>query len=372
MKAKTITLLALGFMALSSMAAKLPGTLSEDGKTLWIDGSHLPLEGRGFPDAELPYQRIPDRIKAHTNVNIGVWIQGKCSAGLLFRFNIRKSSQLKARWSVHYDKLAGGNMNPIVKSGLDVYVWDPSAKRWSFANSGKPTKKEGSEQTFWVPSSGDVMIYLPCYNATTKFELGVSPGAEIGPVKHRSLYGIEKPMVFYGTSITQGGCVSRSGMVYPAFVSRHFDAPHVNLGFSGNGRMEMEMADMLLEIDASAYVIDCLWNMNYKQVEERFEPFLRKLNAAKPDVPILTLEMCVVGNKPNKASLFARGVVEKLKKEDPAKWANLRHIQTERLYLDDEGTVDRCHPNDWGMMKMSQEMIKELSAFFKAGDIVRP
>ena len=68
----------------------------------------------------------------------------------------------------------------------------------------------------------------------------------------------------------------------------------------------------------------------------------------------------------------ARDVVQKLKKEDPAKWANLRHIQTERLYLDDEGTVDRCHPNDWGMMKMSQEMIKELSAFFKAGDIVRP
>jgi hypothetical protein len=139
MKVKAITLLALGLTALSSIAANLPGTLSDDGKTLWIDGKHLPLEGRAFPDAELPYQRIPDRLKAQTNVNIGVWIQGQCSAGLLFRFNIKKSSQLKARWSVKHEKLAGANMNPIVKSGLDVYVWDSSAKRWSFANSGRPS-----------------------------------------------------------------------------------------------------------------------------------------------------------------------------------------------------------------------------------------
>jgi hypothetical protein len=150
-------------------------------------------------------------------------------------------------------------------------------------------------------------------------------------------------------------------MAYPAVVSRRFDAPHVNLGFSGNGRMEMEMADMLLEIDASCYVLDCLWNMKYDQVVERFEPFLRKLKAAKPDVPILTVEMCVADNKANRQSLFIRGVVEKLKKEDPKRWSNLRHITAERLYFDDgEGTIDRCHPNDWGMMKISGEMIAEV------------
>jgi hypothetical protein len=96
-------------------------------------------------------------------------------------------------------------------------------------------------------------------------------------------------------------------------------------------------------------------------VVERFEPFLRKLKAAKPDVPILTVEMCVVDNRPNTKSLFIRGVVEKLKKEDPKRWSNLRHITAERLYFDDgEGTIDRCHPNDWGMMKISGEMIAEV------------
>lgn len=352
-------------------AANLPGTLSEDGKTLWIDGRHLPMEGRPYADAEKPYQRIPDRVKAVTNINRGVWIQGQCSAGMLFRFNIRKSNRLKVRWSVQYEKLAGSNMGSIVKSGADVYGWDSGRRVWSFMNSAIPKQKEGNERELWVPASGDVMIYLPCYNVTTKFEIGVSPQAEITPVGRRA-HGIEKPIVFYGTSITQGGCVSRPGLAYPAVVSRRFDAPHVNLGFSGNGRMEMEMADMLLEIDASAYVLDCIWNMNWKQVEERFEPFLRKLKAARPEVPILTLEMCVVENKPNRISLYVRNVVEKLKKEDPVKWANLRHIRAERLFFDDgEGTVDRCHPNDWGMMKMSLEMIKEFEAFVEDGAFKR-
>ena len=111
---------AAAFAFLSAAAANLPGKLSEDGRTFWIDGGDLPLEGRGFADAEKLYQRIPDRLKAVTNVNRGVWIQGQCSAGMLFRFDVRKSNLLKVRWSVHYEKLAGGNMGPIVKSGADA------------------------------------------------------------------------------------------------------------------------------------------------------------------------------------------------------------------------------------------------------------
>lgn len=353
-----------GLIAIMAGAANLPGTLSEDGKTFWIDGKDLPLEGRPFADAERLYQRIPDRVKAVTNINYGVWVQGQCSAGMVFRFNMKNSNQLKVRWSVTQKSLAGSNMGPIVKSGVDFYGWDAKRGEWRFMNSAKPQTPENSEQTLWVPGSGDIMLYLPCYNGTKKFEIGVSPRAVITPVKHRKS-GISRPIVFYGTSITQGGCVSRPGMAYPAVVSRRLDAPHVNLGFSGNGRMEPEMADMLLEIDASMYVLDCLWNMKYEQVVARFEPFLEKLKAAKPDVPILTMEMCVVENRPNKASGFIRSVVERLKKENPRKWSNLRHLPAERLYFDDgEGTVDRCHPNDWGMMKMADEITVEAKKLF--------
>ena len=97
------------------------GTLSEDGKVMWIDAAGLSVEGRGFADASPLYQRMPDRLKAVTNVNRGVWIQGRCSAGMLVRFQVEKSSHLWVRWSLLYETLHGGNLSSIAKSGIDFY-----------------------------------------------------------------------------------------------------------------------------------------------------------------------------------------------------------------------------------------------------------
>ena len=71
----------------------------------------------------------------------------------------------------------------------------------------------------------------------------------------------EKPIVFYGTSITHGACASRPGMVHTAILGRWLDMPVVNLGFSGNGRMDQAVGEFLVQVDATAYVIDCLPNM---------------------------------------------------------------------------------------------------------------
>src|SRR5688500_16759762 len=83
--------------------------------------------------------------------------------------------------------------------------------------------------------------------------------------------------VFYGTSILQGGCASRPGMAYPSIVSRALEWPTVNLGFSGNGKTEPEMAQLLTELDAAAFVLDSLPNLDLAQVKERVEPFVQTL-----------------------------------------------------------------------------------------------
>src|SRR5439155_14165975 len=87
----------------------------------------------------------------------------------------------------------------------------------------------------------------------------------------------KKPIVFYGTSITQGGCASRTGMVHTAILGRRLGYPIVNLGFSGNGRMEPEVVKLIAEIDASCYVIDCLPNMTAKEVSANTEPLVQLL-----------------------------------------------------------------------------------------------
>src|SRR5205823_11246646 len=92
-----------------------------------------------------------------------------------------------------------------------------------------------------------------------------------------------KPVVFYGTSITQGGCASRPGMVHTAILGRRLDRPVINLGFSGNGKMEPELAALLAELDPAVYVLDCLPNLNAQEIRERVGPFVRTLRQARPE-----------------------------------------------------------------------------------------
>ena len=118
-----------------------------------------------------------------------------------------------------------------------------------------------------------------------------------------------KPVVIYGSSITQGGCASRPGMCYTVIAGRLADVPIVNMGFSGNGKMELEMSGILAGIDASAYVLDCLWNMEPDLLRERFEPFVRALHARCPAAPILLAEDGnVLGLAPTEKAEIIRSV----------------------------------------------------------------
>ena len=142
-------------------------------------------------------------------------------------------------------------------------------------------------------------------------------------------------------------------MAFTAVAGRLVDAPVVNLGFSGSGKMEPALCDLVAEIDASVYVLDCLWNMNDALVSERTEPFIRTLRDKRPDTPILLAEDCnVYGRAPTSKSKILRTIFDKLKAEDSAKWSRLHYLEAkEMLGHDGEGTVDGCHPNDLGMMR---------------------
>ena len=207
---------------------------------------------------------------------------------------------------------------------------------------------------------GRVLPLSPLYNGIREFSLGIDPGAEIAPPGPRKS-GIDKPVVFYGTSITHGGCASRPGMAFVNIVGRDLDVPVVNLGFSGSGVMEYEMSEHLARIDASCYVLDCLWNMGSTagcpkkgcNVEDNYEPFIRNLRRLRPGVPIVMAEMCDVWNGgPNARDVFTRKLYKKLVAEG---WDNLVYLPKKGMYPDDcEGAVDGCHPNDWGMMHLAR------------------
>ncbi|MBR1920553.1 MAG: SGNH/GDSL hydrolase family protein [Kiritimatiellae bacterium] len=330
----------------------------------WIDGRALPIEGRAFDDVDHWYDRLPAGVT--TNVNGGVRAMKHHTAGMQFRF-LTDSRRIVFRWVPYSADLAMDHMPSTGVSGIDVYRFDARANRWVYVKTGRIGGADGARiELDWTPGT-PCLVNLPLYNGVKSFALGVEPDAAVSPLGPRAS-GVDKPVVFYGTSITHGGCASRPGMAFVNIVGRALDVPVVNLGFSGSGVMEREMAEHLARIDASCYVLDCLWNMRMKaeggvgrNVDENYEPFIRRLRAARPGVPIVMAEQCDVrGEGPNEKDRYVKGLYDRLVAEG---WKNLVYLPKDGMYPPDgEGTVDGVHPSDLGMASLAEAFGRAVKA----------
>ena len=180
-------------------------------------------------------------------------------------------------------------------------------------------------------------------------------------------YKYEKPIVFYGSSITQGGCASRPGTVYSAILSRKYDFDYINLGFSGCARGEKEMAEYIAGLDMSVFVYDYDHNApSAEYLKQTHEPFFKIIREKHPDIPIICMTM------PNPNPIWEP---EKRKEVIKATVDNARARGDKNVYYIDmsgylekhdvlnESIVDAAHPNDLGFYFMSlavEEVLKNL------------
>ncbi len=324
----------------------------------WIDGKCLPIEGRAFDDVDHWYDRLPSNVT--TNVNGGVRNMKHHTSGMLYRFTT-DSRRLEFMWTPYSANLSMDHMPATGVSGIDVYRWDAAKSRWMYVKTGRinNAKKGGSLSIAWKPGT-PCLVNLPLYNGVKTFSLGIETNATVKALPPRAS-GINKPVVFYGTSITHGGCCSRPGLAFVNRVGRDLDVPVVGLGFSGSGFMELEMSEHLARIDASCYVLDCLWNMAMSRagvecgrcVDVNYEPFIRNLRAKRPGVPIVMAEQCdVFCAGPNSKDSCIKALYDKLVSEG---WKDLVYLPKDGMYSGDlEGTVDGVHPNDLGMESMAK------------------
>ena len=320
----------------------------------WSDVNKLTVEGRGFDDVENFYDRLPAR--AQGNVPDPVWNLSRDSAGICARFN-SDATALHARWTLRKKRLAMEHMPATGVSGLDLYVRLENAWRWLAV--GQPTGQTNSVQLCanLPPGVREYLLYLPLYNGVQELAVGVPEGALVAPASTSP----HRPIVFYGTSITQGGCSSRTGTCHTAFLGRWLDWPVVNLGFSGNGHMDRSVVELMAEINAAVYVIDCLPNMKGDLVAERAPEVVHLLRAARPDTPIVLVEDRTYAdaflhvdraesNRANRAAL--RQVYASLQDEGID---NLHYLHGDRLLgADGEDTVDGSHPTDLGFMRQAE------------------
>jgi lysophospholipase L1-like esterase len=363
----TLVLLALTTALFAAGPVIDPATAKVDPKTEihWYDIRALRLEGQGWADVKAPFDRLP--AKAEKTARPPVWGLSRHSTGLCVRF-VTDATTIHARWTVTSKGLAMPHMPATGVSGLDLYVKTAEGK-WHWLANGRPTETTNTAQLASGLAAGEkeYLLYLPLYNGVSEVEIGLPKGSALKKADARAA-GKDKPMVFYGTSITQGGCASRPGMVHTAILGRKLDRPVINLGFSGNGTLDADIADLLGELDASVFVLDCLPNLNATQVAERTEPFVKALRKAKPDTPILLVEDRTYAYAPVLAGAAKRNADNRaaLKKAFTALVEagdkNLFYLAGDKLIGDDgEGTVDGSHPTDLGFMRQADAFAEALT-----------
>lgn len=348
-----------GLIAASSLFAQAPAAapaVPPEPELTWHQVAQWGVEGRAWP--EMDRLRFFDRfpVVAQGRVTDAVWNLSRDSAGMVVRFRT-DATTIWANYTLRNERLAGPNMTAIGASGIDLYARDPAGK-WRWAAVTRPAGKVVRQFIIndLTPGVREYAAYLPLYNGVDELSIGVPPGAQFERLAPRT----EKPIVFYGTSITHGASASRPGMVHTAILGRRFDRPVVNLGFSGNGRMDAAVGELLVKIDAAVYVIDCLPNMNAAMVREKCIPLVKQLRAARPDTPIVLVEDRRFTNEwvrakqiqfhtDNHAAL--REGFETLQKEGVK---GLYYIGGDALLGDDtEGATDGSHPNDLGFMRQA-------------------
>ncbi len=325
----------------------------------WYDVEHWGVEGRGWDQTLRYYDRLP--AQARQRVRPAVWNLSRHSAGMCVHF-ATDATAIYARYRLLSPRVAMYHMPATGVSGLDLYVHLPG-RGWHWLGISRPQGQQvqgalasGLDP---APEPRHYAVYLPLYNGVEKLEIGVPQEATFRPIPPRR----KGLLVYYGTSITHGACASRPGMAFPAILGRRLGCPVVNLGFSGNGRLELELADLLGQLDAAVYGIDCLPNLRPEEVEKRTVPFVLRLRKHRPHTPIVLVEdrfyadgvLVTARRKRNQGNhRVFRQKYEELKKMGVK---GLHYVRAERLLgSDGEATTDGSHPNDLGMMRMADAL----------------
>ncbi|MBT6147728.1 MAG: hypothetical protein HOH74_19980 [Gemmatimonadetes bacterium] len=333
-----------------------------EGDLRWFEPGAAPLELSGFAWFSsdgvyrrlpvTPPEKLPDSVESLANCTAGGTIRLRTdSQTVVLRVELRGPAQM-----VH--------MAPTGEAGFDLYVGAPGEERFAGV-----TKFDRHQDTYEVPVfSGsrkwrDLTINFPLYKGVHRVTLGLARDAEVSAPTSRVA---EPPLLFYGSSITQGGCAARPGMAYPAILSRRLQRECLNLGFSGSGKGEPEVARALATIDACRlFVLDYDANCpSADHLRQTLPVFVDILRAQHPKTPILVVSRVPTAGEYDSPGGDA-GRLERLRAQQEAVEAMQAAGVSDIQFLagsdllgeeHDECTVDGSHPTDLGFLRMADGM----------------
>lgn len=311
----------------------------------YTDVSKLTLSGKAKLTPNL-YHRVDTAEYREMPLMVKKLYANSAGLAILFKTN---SNRISAKWST-VNPLTSANLTSITHKGLDLYIKRDG--QWVFAGVGTP--RGNSTETTIVQDMDDsekeCILYLPLYDEVRSLEIGVNEDSFISSIDNP----FRGKVVLYGSSILQGSSASRPGMAYPSRMARKYGINFINLGVSGNAKMEIAVANMLASLECDMFILDCVPNPSPEQIEERTSYLVNTIRKQNPKTPIIMIQGPVreSGNFDLKARKYVYNQnkafkleFEKLRKSNVS---DLYFIEGDFLGTDHEGTIDGVHPNDLG------------------------
>ena len=328
-----------------------------DEKDFVLDGLYWYTPGKAF-------RRLPEDVHISEGVDYLAWH----TAGVMLRFcsdaqEIRIDAKIKSSGDVC------DHITRDCVAGFDTYVGSHTAKFYAKNTRFDPFLDEYTVPIFKVEEKKmrEFTIHFPLFGHPEKVLIGLPEGTKILPP---SPWRDPRPVVVYGTSIQQGGCASRPGMCHTNIMSRLLDRPFLNFGFSGSGRCEAEMAQILAEIeDPAMYVIDCDANTGPEKLRERLPVFVDILREKHPETPILLVSQTLfaaemLGSQEYTGRRLAFTTIHRgeLARRRQMGDNNIFFLDGTTLYGPDpsECTVDGAHATDLGFYNIAHRMAPEI------------
>ena len=334
------------------------------------DGQEFTVIGR-FHD-EKTYARFPARYE--NLLRPEVWRIGQRSTGISIFF-YTNATDIVVKWTVA-SETSNNQMAATGVRGVDLYVNVDGI--WRYLQTGNP-KSKTSEHVMYSgkqPVYREYLLNLPLSVGVDSLSIGVNIGADISKPVSSTFTG--KPIVHYGSSITQGGCASRPGMAYTNILARKLGRSYINLGFAGQGTFDESVGQAMCEIDAALYIVDCNPNTDESLIYECAVKLVKQLKECRPEVPVLLVENFVYTSEyfireyPTKKGKinFVNAKQVELRKA----FITLKKLGLSKLYyqegkdligLDQEATMDGAHPNDLGMFRISEVLLPTIRKILK-------
>jgi hypothetical protein len=332
---------------------------------VWLNPNQTPFKLIGFYcfEQDKVYRRFP--VNPDPVLPDGVEALSNHTAGGQIKF--RTDSK---RIAVKVKLLSPPGMDHMPdtgSSGFDIYAGEPGRQTFCGVNRLVPRGTDYTHE-FVFPESlmREITLNFPLYNGVEKLSLGLDENAAIAAP---TPFVNDSPIVVYGTSIAQGGCASRPGMCYSNILSRKLNRPFINLGFSGNGKGEPEVAEHISRIqDPAMFILDYEANVSPERMAETLPGFIRILREKHPETPMLVVskvayarEVFDKGAKKQRenSKKIERDIVEKLQ---AAGDKNIYFVDAEFFQGEDfwECTVDGAHPTDLGFYRMAENLLPEI------------